>query len=175
MKCATWGRALSWRRQTPFVSRPLLRFWIARRSFFKVSQYHSAFIVTSEGMKSTSSTPVRSQKIVAMIFLADSICLNFCSFGEVECRHWRDFLLDSGVKWCTHVSIGWQPFAVRNLITAHISHLAAATIGSSTSDGCTRYSIPKPRRELRNRLFERGRMTQHGSSPTLSHKISLPR
>ena len=37
----TWGQALSWRRHTPLVSIPLLRFWIAQLSFLSVSQYLS--------------------------------------------------------------------------------------------------------------------------------------
>jgi hypothetical protein len=53
---------------------------------FSVSQYTCNIIMIPYCMNSTISTPFLSQKTVAIIFLADSVCLNFFGlFGE--CVH----------------------------------------------------------------------------------------
>jgi hypothetical protein len=89
--------------KTPLVSSPRRRFWIAHRSFLSVSQCDSEFMVVPWVIKSTRRMPLQSQKTMAMIFRASSVCLNFFCFGDPVCLHCKDCCLLSGVIWAIQV------------------------------------------------------------------------
>jgi hypothetical protein len=101
---AVFGGALSWRSTTLYVSIPHLCFEVPYTVFFSVLQYTSDVIVVHYCMNSTISTPFLSQKIVAIIYLAD-ICLNFFGlFSECVCIHCFDCSLVSTFTNGTQVS-----------------------------------------------------------------------
>lgn len=95
---AMWARALSCWRQTPFVSIPILLFWMTLQNLIKISQYKAEFMVVLVGINLIKRTPFLSPKTLAITFQIDWVTLNFFFFGEWECLHSNDCYLNSGIK-----------------------------------------------------------------------------
>ena len=83
----TWGQELSRRSKMPIVTSPRHFRLMAALNSSRIEQYDAASIVVPFSMKSTNSTPLQSQKTIAITLPADLPTLNFFNHRDPGCHH----------------------------------------------------------------------------------------